>query len=674
MMSRIKKNKASLLILFFLFLLLGTFVFAQSLEVEYPAVPGTTLPAEPTLPEYVRYIYNFSIIVAGLVAFFSLVYGGFRYLTSVGSPVAMADARSQIFAGILGLVILLASFLILTILNPQLAVFRLAKEPLPVLEMPEIPEIEIAEATYFMQELPVGALIEMLLEEDRLNEIKNIVEETRRLSEEVKNKAGDLVAELANCSCDRTSPDPATCDPGEPCPDIVCVGDPCDRVKVNERKAELEVAIQALENWLKSGELYLSQFKKEAAKLELAAYLLEETIYPLNYDNLLEVKQVILTAGGDVKIVPFSIYGQTVRGGPDSANFYIDLSDLPSGIILPPFNGPSPLAACDECEIPLRDINVVVTGLGGNEAAKDHYAGLYPAGGVKADCDGMDCWDYVIQWAKNNGWNPVFMLALWGEESGFDPDGWCDIVKLDCDVLGVVDCPGGGDLLSQLECFPVIDENCKDPATGEPICRPPGGSENTDFCAFMRCYSGGDSCSLLHNPNFFPDLYKLYTEMVAPDTLGYPEGKCVSDQALPADVTCPLWPGSFDITCGWGCYAGHRGTDFGKCGLGYWGQPVYAVDSGVVNPINGSECGLGVSLITENGTFIYCHFLNWSDIIAPGIEVGKGELLGFTNSTGHVEPPGLLGSHLHFGAIIGGVYYDPETLGIQCIDEADYCF
>ena len=119
-----KKNKKIFFILIltlFLVSFLSTFCLAQrELEVEYPEVRGEKPGPETTLPGYVRYIFNFSLIIAAIAAFAVAVYGGFRYLTSAGAPAAMTDAKSWIFGGILGLVILLCSYLILITINPEL--------------------------------------------------------------------------------------------------------------------------------------------------------------------------------------------------------------------------------------------------------------------------------------------------------------------------------------------------------------------------------------------------------------------------------------------------------------------------------------------------------------------------------------------------------------------------
>lgn len=124
-----KKIFFILVFLSFCFLFSGNAVLAQGLEETYPQVPGAEAPTtvKAFLPEYIQYLFNFAIIVAGLIAFISLVYGGFRYLASAGNPTAMSDAKSQIAAGILGLVILVSSYVILIQINPELISLKIGK-------------------------------------------------------------------------------------------------------------------------------------------------------------------------------------------------------------------------------------------------------------------------------------------------------------------------------------------------------------------------------------------------------------------------------------------------------------------------------------------------------------------------------------------------------------------
>lgn len=129
-MKILKKTFLVFILVIFLASLFNSVCLAQGreLEIEYPTVPGVETPVttKTALPEYLRYIFTFAIIVAGLLAFGALIYGGIRYLTSAGDPTKMADARAQVTAGILGLIILLSSYLILNTINPQLV---LPKKP-----------------------------------------------------------------------------------------------------------------------------------------------------------------------------------------------------------------------------------------------------------------------------------------------------------------------------------------------------------------------------------------------------------------------------------------------------------------------------------------------------------------------------------------------------------------
>lgn len=127
-----KKTKKIIFIIsvFCLFVCMGT-IFAQNqggdLEVQYPSFGGADAPQGTglLLSTYIRYIYNFAIISGGLIALLSLIYGGFRFLTSAGKPAAITDARGQILAGFLGLVVIFGSYIILNELNPDLVSLRM---------------------------------------------------------------------------------------------------------------------------------------------------------------------------------------------------------------------------------------------------------------------------------------------------------------------------------------------------------------------------------------------------------------------------------------------------------------------------------------------------------------------------------------------------------------------
>lgn len=134
--SKNKKIKKLIFVLLLLYFLISpvSLALAQEeggLEISYPEIPGgveAPVTKKAYLPHYIQYIYNFIVISGGIIALLALIYGGFRYLTSVGNPEIMRDARGQILAGFLGLIIILGSYVILYEINPDLVSMRL---PIP---------------------------------------------------------------------------------------------------------------------------------------------------------------------------------------------------------------------------------------------------------------------------------------------------------------------------------------------------------------------------------------------------------------------------------------------------------------------------------------------------------------------------------------------------------------
>jgi len=161
----LKFRKTKLLILFLLlFLFLGaSFVLAQKpLEITYPQIPGAVTPTttKTALPDYIRYVFQFSLFLGALIALGSFVYGGVRYLTSAGSPSAQKDAKSQISAGILGLIILISAYLILNTINPQLVALEVSLLPGAPTARPVAGLLKPEPTAYV--EIPLGGLIENL--------------------------------------------------------------------------------------------------------------------------------------------------------------------------------------------------------------------------------------------------------------------------------------------------------------------------------------------------------------------------------------------------------------------------------------------------------------------------------------------------------------------------------
>lgn len=209
-----KKHKLFALFLLLFCLTLGAnFVWAErNLEVSYPTIPGTEitpLTVENTsLPAYVKYVFNFALGLAGLTALILLIYGGVKYLTSAGNPSKAKEAKDRIFAALLGVIILLSSYLILTTVNPQLVI--LDAPPLPEIEVaiptPTIPDAERITSSISV-ELPVGTIIkDRIFSEERMAKIKDFTQRTVAVVDEAPEPGKNLADSAGQCTCDATQP------------------------------------------------------------------------------------------------------------------------------------------------------------------------------------------------------------------------------------------------------------------------------------------------------------------------------------------------------------------------------------------------------------------------------------------------------------------------------------
>ena len=98
-------------------------------------------PGQPDVIEgpagYIKMIYDFAIVAGGILAIAMIVYGGIRYTVSEVVP-SKEEAKDIIRSALLGLALLLAAFLIVRLINPQLG--NLDQEPgLPPLSPPRVP-------------------------------------------------------------------------------------------------------------------------------------------------------------------------------------------------------------------------------------------------------------------------------------------------------------------------------------------------------------------------------------------------------------------------------------------------------------------------------------------------------------------------------------------------------
>ena len=97
------------------------------LNLKYPTFGTFSLNTHQSLSQIIAWFYYFIIGISGFAAFIMLVWGGFQYLSSAGNPTQISDARDRIQKALLGLLLILISWLILQVINPDLTIL---KEPL----------------------------------------------------------------------------------------------------------------------------------------------------------------------------------------------------------------------------------------------------------------------------------------------------------------------------------------------------------------------------------------------------------------------------------------------------------------------------------------------------------------------------------------------------------------
>jgi len=123
------KNKYLIFSIFAIAFLFASASFVLALEVTYPNMP--MLPnlntSNPGIGEYVGYFFGLLIYVAGIVSLISFTVGAVQLISP--SVEAHNDAKDRMKGAVLGLVLTLASFVIIRTINPALITPTL--NPLP---------------------------------------------------------------------------------------------------------------------------------------------------------------------------------------------------------------------------------------------------------------------------------------------------------------------------------------------------------------------------------------------------------------------------------------------------------------------------------------------------------------------------------------------------------------
>lgn len=155
-------NKTLTLFLLICCFFIGQNVFAQSLEVSLPDLPNMPAPDDIStdIAYVMKYFYNLSIIIAGMLAFVMLVWGGFKYLLAGPNPGRLKDAKEQMGMALLGILLILGSWMLVNTINPELTSLEAI---LPVDKFEDVGTIDPPDPGdlpgLLLYEVPVGTLI-----------------------------------------------------------------------------------------------------------------------------------------------------------------------------------------------------------------------------------------------------------------------------------------------------------------------------------------------------------------------------------------------------------------------------------------------------------------------------------------------------------------------------------
>lgn len=283
--------------------------FVYALEVNYPPIPGAAPPTD--FPSFAKYIVYFSMWAGGVIALFMFVIGGIRYVLSTGNPERMVNAKNQIIGSLLGLLIILSSFIILNTINPQLT--NLSMEPLSSIDIQAPPEVKEPEITSIQSSIDpesspsriIEKMFEVYISEypepdetwiPRVIRLKNRAVASQEIVERIYALNKDLRSASRDCECEETE-----VEKGQECPqyfnnpwecsvDILyeCTGDACKKVRDDIQDLEekiineiylgkgVMVSNQMTENW--TLETHNTTLMKEIVKAEEEVALLKEQL------------------------------------------------------------------------------------------------------------------------------------------------------------------------------------------------------------------------------------------------------------------------------------------------------------------------------------------------------------------------------------------------------------
>jgi hypothetical protein len=106
------------------------FLCSYSLALGNPGVtPTVNPPATPVASQapntIVQEVYQFALMIGGLLAFGAIVFGAIKYTLAAGNPSGQHEGKEWITQALLGLLLLVGATLVLNTINPELALLKM---------------------------------------------------------------------------------------------------------------------------------------------------------------------------------------------------------------------------------------------------------------------------------------------------------------------------------------------------------------------------------------------------------------------------------------------------------------------------------------------------------------------------------------------------------------------
>ncbi|MFA5175541.1 MAG: pilin [Patescibacteria group bacterium] len=132
----VKNKKNFILICFFAYLLIGGLLMIHSaLAAEVQFSPQISFPgfmnvgvskniSGTTLAEFIIAFYKWSIGIIAFLAVIMIMIAGFRWMTAAGSAPQITQAKDQINSALIGLILAIGAYSLLSFLNPALVRFK----------------------------------------------------------------------------------------------------------------------------------------------------------------------------------------------------------------------------------------------------------------------------------------------------------------------------------------------------------------------------------------------------------------------------------------------------------------------------------------------------------------------------------------------------------------------